>query len=91
MYMYMSMQKWLRISWTLFRYSWEKEGGEEKVKNKEQNNKNVMKKKERQRKMREKVIEESNKDEEEEEKDVFNFHIFSHQMNLCEYTVPVVQ
>lgn len=41
--------------------------------------------------MRGKVIEESNKDEEEEEKDVFNFHIFSHQMNLCEYTVPVVQ
>lgn len=26
-----------------------------------------------------------------EEKDVFNFRIFSHQMNLCEYAVPVVQ
>lgn len=61
------------------------------MKNKEQNNKNVMKKKERQRKMRGKVIEESNKDEEGEEKDVFNFRIFSHQMNLCEYAVPVVQ
>lgn len=61
------------------------------MKNKEQNNKNVMKKKERQIKMRGKVIEESNKDEEEEEKDVFNFRIFSHQMNLCEYAVPVVQ